>query len=241
MRYAMRLQQFFSAAGVCSRRKSEELIQSGRVRVNGRTAVLGMHVCPETDRVTLDGEPVRLPKEHTYIMLHKPRGVVSTLRDEKGRRTVADLVRGAGVRLYPGGRLDMDSEGLLLLTDDGEAANRLAHPSHGVEKTYRVWVEGADIENGCARLRTPLSDGTVRYRPARVRILSREGDGAVLSVTIGEGKNRQVRKMCELVGLRVTRLVRVSEGELRLGSLPCGKWRHLSGRERRYLQQRSKL
>jgi 23S rRNA pseudouridine2605 synthase len=237
----MRLQKFFSAAGVCSRRKAEELIQSGRVRVNGRPAELGMRVCPETDRVTLDGEAVRLPNGHTYIMLHKPRGVVSTLRDEKGRRTVADLVRGAGVRLYPVGRLDMDSEGLLLLTDDGEAAYRLAHPSHGVEKTYRVWVEGADIDRGVARLQTPLSDGAVRYRPAKARILSRgEGESAVLSVVIGEGKNRQVRKMCELAGLRVTRLVRVSEGELRLGSLPCGKWRRLSARERRYLQQLAK-
>jgi 23S rRNA pseudouridine2605 synthase len=237
----MRLQQFFSAAGVCSRRKSEELIQSGRVLVNGQTAALGMRVCPETDRVTLDGEPVRLPKERTYIMLHKPRGIVSTLSDEKGRRTVANLVKGAGVRLYPVGRLDMDSEGLLLLTDDGEAANRLAHPSHGVEKTYHVWVEGADIERGCARLQTPLSDGAVRYRPAKVRLLSNwEGERAVLSVTIGEGKNRQVRKMCELAGLCVTRLVRVSEGELRLGNLPCGKWRYLSDRERRYLQQRAK-
>lgn len=237
----MRLQQYFSAAGVCSRRKSEELIRSGRVCVNGQAATLGASVCPEIDRITLDGKTVSLPKAHTYIMLHKPQGVVATLSDEKGRKTVADLVKGAGVRLYPVGRLDMESEGLLLMTNDGEAANRLAHPSHGVEKTYHAWVEGADIDGGCALLRTPLSDGIVCYRPARVRILSRgEKRGAILSVTIGEGKNRQVRKMCEIAGLLVTRLVRVSEGELLLGELPYGKWRYLSDTEVLYLQQRAK-
>ena len=232
----MRLQQYIAAAGVCSRRRAEELIREGKVDVNGRRAVIGMSVDPVSDRVELMGRRLKLAAEHSYIMLHKPRGVVTTMQDERGRRTVADLTRDAGARLYPVGRLDMDSEGLLLMTDDGAVAHRLAHPSHGVSKTYHAWVEGDDIDAGAAKLRTPLIDGTARYRPARVRVLRRGKTGAVLSVTIGEGKNRQVRKMCALAGLRVIRLVRVSEGPLRLGDLPTGAWRYLSPEEIRRLQ-----
>jgi 23S rRNA pseudouridine2605 synthase len=232
----MRLQQFIAAAGVCSRRRAEELIRAGSVIVNGQPAVIGMAVDPVSDQVMLQGRVLKPVTEHTYIMLHKPRGVVTTMHDEKGRKTVAELTRDVGVRLYPVGRLDMDSEGLLLMTDDGDVANRMAHPSHGVEKTYRAWVEGEDIDAGAALLRTPLTDGTVRYRPARVRVLRRGKNEAELSIVISEGKNRQIRKMCALAGLRVTKLVRVSEGPLRLGGLPAGAWRCLSPEEILLLQ-----
>jgi len=207
------------------------------VTVNGQSVRLGTVVDPSLDEVRLDGELLQLPREHTYIMLNKPRGVVTTLSDERGRRTVASLVQDAGVRLYPVGRLDMDSEGLLLLTDDGDTACRLAHPSHGVRKTYKVWVRGDDPERAAARLRTPLSDGADHFRPAEAEILSKKDETrAILSVTIGEGKNRQVRRMCAVVGLQVERLVRVSEGKLRLGSLPSGHWRRLRAEEIEYLQ-----
>lgn len=233
----MRLQQFLSAAGVCSRRRSEQYILDGRVTVNGQTVQLGTKVDPAHDEVRFDGRVLHMPLKRTYIMLNKPRGVVTTLSDEKGRTNVASLVKDAGVRLYPVGRLDMDSEGLLLLTDDGDTAYRLAHPSHGVKKTYKVWVSGDDPESSAKLLCTPLSDGTTGFRPAEVSILSRDGERhAVLSVTIGEGKNRQVRRMCALVGLQVKRLMRISEGQLRLGNLPVGHWRYLRTDEVEYLQ-----
>ena len=230
-----RLQKIISAAGVCSRRQAEEFLRAGRVAVNGRTASLGDQADPETDRITLDGRPVVLPAEKFYLMLHKPRGVVTTLSDEKGRPTVAGLVSGCGGRVYPVGRLDMDSEGLLLLTSDGAFAQHLAHPSHRMEKEYHVTVSGRLA--GCReRLEalTALEDGTPIV-PASVDVVERKRDRMVLSVTIHQGLNRQVRRMCALAELRVERLVRVREGSLLLGDLPSGRWRFLTPEEREAL------
>lgn len=235
----MRLQKYLSAAGLCSRREAEKWIEAGRVQVNGRTASLGESAEPDIDIVAVDGKVVSLPGSRTYVMLHKPRGYVTTLSDERGRPTVAELVADAGVRLYPVGRLDYDSEGLLIMTDDGEAANRLMHPSHGVEKTYHVRVAGGDLETAAEAMRRPMSDGETQFRGARVRILSAalsngEWRGE-LAMTISEGKNREIRRMCALAGLRVLRLRRVEQGELRLGALPAGKWRYLTDREIEFL------
>ena len=226
-----RLQKILSAAGVCSRRQAEEFLREGRVTVNGAPASLGDRADPERDQIALDGRPITAQQKKIYLMLHKPRGVVTTLADEKGRPTVAELVSGCGGRVYPVGRLDMDSEGLLLLTSDGAFAQRLAHPSHAVEKEYRVTVSGR--LPGCReRLEAveALEDGTPVAR-ARVRVLSRGAERWVLSVTIHQGLNRQVRRMCALAELRVERLVRVREGTLRLESLPSGQWRYLTPAE----------
>ena len=165
-------------------------------------------------------------------MLHKPRGVVTTMSDEQGRKTVADLVKDLGVRVYPVGRLDLDSEGLLLMTNDGDFANRVMHPSHEFSKCYETWVKGENIDDAMATLSQPMLIDEYRIRPAAVRLLRRISDTeAKISITIHEGRNRQVRKMCEAVCLRVTRLLRVSEGKLQLGELPSGKWRFLTKEE----------
>ena len=231
----MRLQKYLSAAGLCSRREAEKWIEAGRVSVNGVVVTLGASAEPGTDSVCVDGREVSLPKEHTYIMLHKPRGYVTTLSDERGRRTVAELVADAGVRLYPVGRLDFESEGLLIMTDDGEIANRLMHPRHGVEKTYHVRVKGSGLDAAAERMRHPMQDEKDSFLGAKVEILRRAVDGGELAMTIGEGKNRQIRRMCALAGLQVSRLCRVRQGELHLGDLPSGKWRHLRSDEVEFL------
>lgn len=230
-----RIQKILSAAGVCSRRQAEEFLRSGRVAVNGTAASLGDRADPEADQITLDGRPIRLPAEKLYLMLHKPRGVVTTLSDEKGRPSVAELVSGCGGRVYPVGRLDMDSEGLLLLTSDGAFAQRLAHPSHRIEKEYHVTVTGR-LEDCEARLEalTALEDGSPIV-PAQVRTVAERGGRRVLSVVICQGLNRQVRRMCALAELHVERLVRVREGPLELGTLPTGRWRFLTAGERERL------
>lgn len=221
-----RIQKLLSAAGLCSRRQGEEYLLAGRVTVNGRPARLGEKADPARDAVALDGIPLRPVERHTYLMLHKPTGYVTTLSDDKGRKTVADLVADCGARVWPVGRLDYDSEGLLLLTDDGDLTNRLTHPRHEIEKEYHVTVTG-DVEKALPILRGRLElDGQV-LAPARVEILAPQR----LQVVIHQGKNRQVRRMCALAGLEVTRLVRVREGGLLLGSLPRGKWRRLTADE----------
>lgn len=230
-----RLQKLLSAAGVCSRRQAEEFLRNGRVAVNGATAGLGDKADPASDSITLDGWPVLFPKEKLYLMLHKPRGVVTTLSDERGRPTATELVAGCGGRVYPVGRLDMNSEGLLLLTSDGDFAQRLAHPSHGMEKEYRVTVTGRlkGCEERLAAL-TALEDGSPIV-PAKVGTVESGNGRKVLSVVIRQGLNRQVRRMCALAELRVERLVRVREGRLELGGLPRGQWRFLTDEERKAL------
>lgn len=227
-----RLQKLLSAAGVCSRRQAEEYIAAGRVAVNGQTATLGQRADPAQDTLTLDGVPISAPAELTYLLLHKPRGYVTTLSDERGRPTAAQLVAGCGVRVWPVGRLDYLSEGLLLFTNDGALTHRLIHPSHEVEKEYEVIVSG-DLAAALPRLSgpIPLEERTVQARS--VLPLGRRQ----VRVVITQGLNRQVRRMCAYAGLTVERLVRVREGSLRLGSLPVGQWRYLSGPELARLQQ----
>lgn len=225
-----RLQKLLSAAGVCSRRTAEEYIAAGRVTVNGRVARIGEKADPEKDAVLVDGKPLGQGEERIWLMLHKPRGYVTTLSDEKGRRTAAELVADCGVRVWPVGRLDLNSEGLLLFTNDGEGTNRLLHPSHEVEKEYHVTVAG-DVAAALPILSGPLELDGQPLAPAEVRLINSTPEGGVLSVVIHEGKNRQVRRMCALAGLEVRRLVRVREGSLALGTLPSGKWRFLTTKE----------
>ncbi len=198
--------------------------------VNGTEAHLGDTADPDTDAILVDGKPLPEGDGFVYLMLHKPRGYVTTLSDEKGRANVSSLVADCGVRVYPVGRLDMDSEGLLLFTNDGEFANRLMHPSHQVEKTYGVLVTGFAPGKEELLARPVVLDG-YRIRPPKVRLLEVKGDRSQILVTIHEGRNRQVRRMCENAGLRVLRLKRMEEGGVRLGTLPEGKWRYLTEEE----------
>lgn len=226
-----RLQKILSGRGICSRRKAEEYITAGRVRINGQTAHLGDSADPELDEILLDGKPLPSKSEYVYIMLHKPRGFVTTLSDEKGRKNAAQLVADCGTRVYPIGRLDMDSEGLLLFTNDGGFANCLMHPKHEVNKTYHVTVKDF-APNKLHQLAQPVTlDGYTIRKPEVSLLKPLDGERAVLSVTIHEGRNRQIRRMCDLAGMQVTRLVRVSEGALKLGDLPSGKWRYLNAQE----------
>ena len=227
----IRLQKLISTAGVASRRAAEEMISAGKVTVNGAAAKLGDSADPDTDIILVDGKPLPKNDGRMYIMLNKPRGYVTTLSDEKGRRCVTDLVKDAGTRLYPVGRLDMYSEGLLLMTNDGDFANMLMHPSHNVKKTYRTSVTGDDIEYAVQILRMPMCIDGYIVKPAEVSVTEHTDDRAVLSITISEGRNRQVRKMCEQAGLKVMRLCRISEGSVELGDLPVGKWRRLTDDE----------
>lgn len=231
-----RLQKIISASGLMSRRAAEELIAAGKVRVNGAVAALGDKADAARDRITVNGKALAPPEEKVYIMLNKPKGYVTTLSDEKGRRTVAELVRDTGLRLYPVGRLDMNSEGLLIMTNDGGFAHRLMHPRGGVEKSYRTTVTGSNLVSAAEKLREPMLIDGYRTHGAGVEIERLTDTGGVLLITIREGRNRQVRKMCEQVGLKVTRLQRVSEGGVRLGELKSGAWRPLTRAEIRLLE-----
>lgn len=219
-----------------SRRAAEAALEQGRVCVNGETAYLGQSADPDKDLVTLDGNPINPNAEKVYIMLHKPAGYVTTLSDENGRKTVADLIKNAGTRLYPVGRLDMYSEGLLICTNDGALAHKLMHPSFEIKKTYKTRVRGENIQKGCEALRHSMEIDGYTVRPAQVSLQESFNGGAELLITISEGRNRQVRKMCEKAGLKVIRLIRISEGDLQLGDLPAGKWRKLNFKEMNYLQ-----
>lgn len=222
-----RLQKILSARGVASRRKAEEMIQSGLVTVNGAVAVLGDNADPETDEILVAGKHLPTSQENIYILLHKPRGYVTTLSDEKGRPNAAQLVADCGKRVYPVGRLDMDSEGLLLFTNDGDFANALMHPKHEVKKTYDTWVTGY-VPGAEARLSRPVELDGYTIRPPKVKLIRADGAKAKFQITIHEGRNRQVRRMCEAAGMTVTRLKRIKEGNLSLGDLPLGKWRYLT-------------
>ena len=226
-----RIQKILAARGIASRRKAEEMILAGRVSCNGRICLLGESADPDKDIILLDGKPLPSSGEYTYIMLHKPRGYVTTLSDEKGRKTVAELVADCGQRVYPVGRLDMDSEGLLLLTNDGDFANHLMHPKHIVNKVYRVTVEGYSAE-GLEKLSQPIVlDGYTIKKPTVQLISTTDTGRAQIEVVIHEGRNRQVRRMCAAAGMQVLRLVRVAEGDLQLGNLKLGKWRMLTKEE----------
>ena len=225
-----RLQKILSARGIASRRRSEEMIQNGQVTVNGLAARLGDSADPETDEIRVNGQLLPGRQQSVYILLNKPRGYVTTLSDEKGRPNAAQLVTGCGARVYPVGRLDMDSEGLLLFTNDGEFANGLTHPKQEVEKVYEVWVSGYQPGRE-DNLRRPIVLDGYRIRPPKVTLISVNGEKAKFRVTIHEGRNRQIRRMCEAAGMRCTRLRRIQEGHLRLGNLPSGAWRYLTEQE----------
>ena len=225
-----RLQKILSARGVASRRRSEEMIQNGQVTVNGITASLGDSADPETDEIRVNGQLLPGGQQSVYILLNKPRGYVTTLSDEKGRPNAAQLVAGCGIRVYPVGRLDMDSEGLLLFTNDGAFANALTHPKQEVEKVYEVWVSGY-YPGGEEKMSRPIVLDGYRIRPPKVTLLSVREAKAKLRVTIHEGRNRQIRRMCEAAGMRCTRLKRIQEGNLLLGDLPSGHWRYLTPEE----------
>ena len=236
-----RLQKLISSCGLASRRTAEAWISQGRVTVNGSRAALGDRADLERDRVEVDGVPLRPRTERTYLMLNKPRGYVTTLSDEKGRRTAASLVSGCGRRVWPVGRLDMDSEGLLLLTGDGALTHGLLHPRHQVEKEYLVWVEGFH-PGAVEALTRPMTLNGQKLRPARVRLVRPGPGSALLSVVIHEGKNRQIRRMCAHCGLTVKRLKRIREGRLLLDrDLRPGQWRPLTQAEVKVLREESFL
>ena len=231
-----RLQKILSAAGACSRRAAEDYIRAGRVTVNGEVAHIGQKADPNKDCIKLDGHLIaNAPEDFLYMMLHKPVGFVTTLSDEQGRPSVADLIKDIPERVWPVGRLDQNSEGLLLLTNDGEITHRLLHPSFRVEKEYHVWVNGC-VSRALPILRGPLELDGELLAPAQIDVMSDEGDHGVLKFIIHQGKKRQVRRMCAAGGLKVTRLLRVREGELLLGALPAGKWRALTEQEIKYLK-----
>ena len=229
-----RLQKIIAQAGLCSRRTAETWIAAGRVTVNGRKAPPGDQADPSHARICIDDKPLGRKEAKRYLMLYKPRGYVTTLHDERGRKDVSLLVQDCGCRVYPVGRLDYDSEGLLLLTNDGALTQRLTHPSHEVDKTYLVTVRG-DLDRIPSLSEAMEIDG-YRIRPAQVFTISRSADQARISLTIHEGRNRQIRKMCEKCGLSVHRLKRIAVGTLELDrKLAPGKWRELTADEAAYL------
>lgn len=232
---AERLQKLMAQAGLCSRRAGEELLRQGRVRVNGCVAALGDSADPVLDRIEVDGVPLPSAPPAVYLLLNKPRGYVTTLSDELGRRTAAELVADCGARVFPVGRLDKDSEGLLLFTNDGALMQALIHPRHEVDKIYLVTVSG-QLDGAPERLAAIRELDDEPIRPTQVQLLSREDGQAVLRVAIHEGKNRQIRRMCRKAGLTVHRLQRIQEHTLQLGTLKPGKWRYLTDKELRELK-----
>ena len=236
----IRLQKHLSQCGIASRRKAEELIEAGKVKVNGKIATIGDKVDPKRDKVTVRGKNVVAVNEKVYIMLHKPRGFVTTLSDELGRKTVADLVKDVGVKVFPVGRLDRDSEGLLIMTNDGELANILTHPSSHINKTYRVTVKGQVSEEQINSLCSGIDIDGRKTLPCDVFVMERKEDRTVLCFITTEGRNRQIRRMCEAVKLEVLRLKRTEIAGVKLGMLPQGSWRNLNDRELQRLLNISK-
>ncbi len=237
----VRLQKFIADAGLMSRRAAEAEIEAGKVSVNGHVATVGTKIDPRADIVTYRGRQIKHEKrKHTYIMLNKPRGYLSTTSDDRGRKCVLDLLDGVEARVYPVGRLDMISEGLILLTDDGVLKNRLTHPSHSIGKVYRVKVAEEVSEGQLEILTSPLTIDGYTIQPVDVLITSKDEGGTVLKMTLFEGRNRQIRKMCEAAGLTVKRLSRVSIGNIKLDGLPMGKWRYLEDSEVDYLYKNTK-
>ena len=235
----IRISKYFTDCGVMSRRAADAAVENGEVKINGEIAVLGQKVTPGVDVITWRGKKIVPPSTPAKItiMLNKPRGYLTTLSDDKGRHTVAELVRDAGVRLYPVGRLDMDSDGLLILTNDGDLANKLAHPSHNVNKVYLAYVDGHVTSEQMEGMTHPIEIDGKMTSPAQVRKAAYNQFETALEVTIHDGRNRQVRRLCEREGLHVRKLTRVAEGPLLLGELEEGKWRKLSAKELHMLMQ----
>ena len=231
----VRLQKFLAESGVASRRKSEELIEQGKVKVNGKMAMIGDKINPKKDTITVNGKKIIKTKSHTYVVLHKPRGFITTMSDEMDRKCVAQLIKDVPGRVYPVGRLDKDSEGMLLFTNDGEFANAMTHPTKHVPKTYRVTVRPDITEEQITALTTGIIIDDRKTAPAGVRIVSKEENRVVLEIILYEGRNRQIRKMCEALGLEVARLKRTAIGSIKLGMLKQGEWRNLHEDEVRKL------
>ena len=236
----IKIQKFFTDSGVMSRRAAEEEIKKGNVKVNGEVAVIGMRVDPEKDVITFRGKQIK-PRsaENVYVMLNKPRGFVTTMSDEQNRRSVADLVAEVGMRVYPVGRLDMDSDGLLLLTNDGALTNKLTHPRHEIPKIYLVTVSGEVSEEQLSKLRAPMVIDGYEILPVKTVVISKPNGKTgqtVLKMTLYDGRNRQIRKMCDAAALKIKRLCRIAIGDLALGELSVGKWRYLTEDEINYLK-----
>ena len=231
----VRLQKFMAESGVASRRKSEELIEQGKVKVNGKPAMIGDKINPKKDTVTVSGKKIIKTKTFTYVLLHKPRGFITTMSDEMDRKCVAQLIKDVPGRVYPVGRLDRDSEGMLLFTNDGEFANAMTHPTKHVPKTYRVTVRPGITDEQITKLTTGIVIDDRMTAPATVRVITKEENRVVLEIILYEGRNRQIRKMCESVGLEVARLKRTAIGSIKLGMLKQGEWRELHEDEVRKL------
>ncbi len=231
----IRLQKYLSECGVASRRKSEELIEQGRVKVNGKPASLGDKINPKKDTVTVGGKKIVKTKDKLYIMLHKPRGFITTMSDEFDRKCVAQLIKDVPERVYPVGRLDRESEGMLLFTNDGEFANAMTHPRKHVSKTYRVTVRPGVTEEQLTAITEGIIIDDRKTAPAEVHVVTREENRVVLEIILYEGRNRQIRKMCEELGLEVARLKRTAVGSVKLGMLKQGAWRNLTDDEVRKL------
>ena len=227
----VRLQKMLADCGVASRRKSEEMISAGEIKVNGITAKIGDKVDPKKDKVSVKGKPLDTHVNEVYVMLHKPRGYITTMSDEMDRRCVAELIKDVPERVYPVGRLDRDSEGLLLMTNDGEFANAMTHPSLHIPKTYRVTIHPSITEEQLTQIAVGIVIDGRKTAPARVNVITQEFGRVVLEIVLYEGRNRQIRKMCEQLGLEVARLKRVAVGQLKLGMLQPGKWRSLTAEE----------
>ena len=225
----IRIQKYLSSNGVASRRKAEKMILEGIIRINSKKAEIGDKVDPYKDKIFVNNEKI-IPNEHKkiYIILNKPRGYITTLHDEKGRKCISQLITDIKERVYPVGRLDRNSEGLLIMTNDGEFANNIMHPSKHIQKTYRVTLHSNLNDYQVAKLCSGIDIGGYKTAPARVCVVVEEKGRTVVEITIGEGKNRQIRRMCEALGLNVARLKRIAVGGVKLGGLPVGKWRPLS-------------
>lgn len=238
---SIKLQKYFTDCGVMSRRAAEKEIEDGKVRVNGEVATPGMRIVPGVDEVTYLGKPVLMPKfkKNIYVMLNKPRGYLTTMSDDRGRHTVAELVSDIDARVYPIGRLDMDSEGLLLLTNDGDLALKLTHPRHEIPKIYHVKVAGTVSRETLKTLNSEMEIDGYKLLPVKTELISVKSDHSVLRMTLFEGRNRQIRKMCEAVDLDVLRLFRIAIGDISLGDIPPGKWRYLTTSQVKYLKGES--
>ena len=232
MNEKVRLQKYISECGITSRRKAEELIESRFVKVNGRVAKLGDKIDPRKDLVTVHGKPIRNESEKIYIVINKPRGYLTSVTDDRDRKCVTDLTKTIKERIYPVGRLDKDSEGMLLMTNDGEFANMMMHPRSKIGKTYRVTVRGKVTDEITTKLTegVVLDDG-IKTLPCEISVMESAEDRTVLSIILYEGRNRQIRRMCEAVDLRVIRLKRTAISTLKLGMLKPGKWRELTEKE----------
>ena len=237
----LRLQKYIADSGITSRRKAEELIRDGRVRVDGKVVTeMGIKIDPETSFVEVDGKSVTPEQKKFYIMLNKPAGYITTTSDDFGRPTVMDLTRDVHGRIYPVGRLDYDTQGMLLLSNDGDFANAIMHPGGKLKKTYLVWLRGMITPEAIRKLRAGVDIGDYVTRPAEAELISASERESNVKIIIGEGKKRQVRKMCEAVGFPVIRLKRVEIGGVSLGNLPEGKWRHLRKAEIDLLTRKSR-